>query len=118
METAEDPYHRWYRLTFENAEGVSRVDVAGLEIQLPRSGPGWAGWAHQLGLDPYRNSNSDASALRGLAGDLAIVIALIAFSCRPGQLDQILVRDRAWHHYAWRGHHCHHGSKQSNSTYK
>ena len=115
MATAEEPYHRWYRLTFENEAGVSRVDVAGSELYLPRAGPRWA---HQLGLDPYCDSSSDASALRGLAGDLAIIIALIAFSCRPGELDQILVHDRAWHHYSWRGHHRHHGSKQSKHTYK
>lgn len=107
MATAEDHLHRWYRLTFHHDAGISRVDIAGPEVTLSGTA---AHWASPLGLDPYC-PNSDTVASRGLAGDISILIALIAFSCSSDDLQQVLLNDEAWHHNNWRGHNYHHGSK-------
>lgn len=106
---ADDPDNRWYRLMFENSEGFARVDIAGQDRYLPATGPPWLG---QLGLTPYCGVESDLTPLRGLAGDVAIILALIALSCRQSDLGQILVTERAWHRFRWRGHHHRHGSKK------
>jgi hypothetical protein len=34
-----------------------------------------------------------------------MLIALIGFSCRRGDLDTVLIHDRAWRNHEWRGHH-------------
>jgi hypothetical protein len=106
---AETPDNRWHRLMFENGAGFSRVDIGGQDMYLPATGPPWLG---QLGLTRYCEAESDLLPLQSLAGDLAIILALIALSCRQSDLDQILVRERVWHRYRWRGHNHRHGSKQ------
>lgn len=107
METAEPPFHRWYRLTFHHDAGISRVDIAGLEVTLAGTG---AHWITPLGLDSYC-TNASSVASQGLAGDLSILIALIAFSCKSSDLQQVLLIDKAWNHNHWRGHNHRHGSK-------
>jgi hypothetical protein len=106
MVDAEAPYHRWYRLSFHNEGGVSRVDIAGNEYYLYGEGTSWAA---QLGLETYCYEGESAS--QGLAGNLGILIALIAFSSWPGSLDDVLMCDKAWDRYRWNGHPYQHGSK-------
>ena len=98
---AEPPYHRWYRLSFHNEPGVSRVDIAGRDNFIHGTG---ATWVAPLGLENYCYPNTSTSANHGLAGNLGILIALIAFSCSPESLDNVLMYHRAWDSYMWRGH--------------
>lgn len=92
MITAPQPFHRWYRLTFENDRGTSRVDVAASEEYLPNRRPSWIS---KLGLDSYCDESCETPELECLAGNLAIIIGLIAFSCRPGDLGKVLAEERA-----------------------
>lgn len=96
---------RWWPLNFFHDGSLSRIDIPGDEVVLAGTGS----WIHRLGLDSY--SNRDASDSGGLAGNLALVIALIAFSCEARALDTVLREDRAWRHRRWRGHHHRNGSK-------
>ncbi len=47
----------------------------------------------------------------GLAGNLPILIALVAFSCdgRAAALGHVLLRCRAWRDMEWHSHECPHG---------
>jgi hypothetical protein len=101
------PYHRWYPLTFEHHEGLSRIDFSG-EQHLAGSG---AGWLNHLGLGAYDNQDPNALIAAGLAGNLATLIALLAFSCGFHDLDTVLLTDSAWRNYQWRGHNRQHGRK-------
>lgn len=64
-------------------------------------------WSRQLGLEMYRDLRGESS----LTGNLSIIIGLIAFSCRRKNLDSMLIHDRAWDNYVWRGHCHHHGRR-------
>jgi hypothetical protein len=99
--------HRWYRIMFHHDAGISRVDIAGPEVTLAGTG---AHWVSPLGLNSYC-PNSDTMASRGLAGDISILITLIAFSCSSGDLQQVLLNNKVWHYNRWKGHNYHHGSK-------
>lgn len=101
-------YPRWHCLSFTHYEGISRVGIAGTAQYLAGGGQDWI---NQLGLSTYCNDN-DNSQSQGLTGDLGILIALIAFSCRANDLDKILMSDKAWHRYRWSGHNRRHGSMQ------
>jgi hypothetical protein len=104
MATAPFPDNRWYPLTFINEGTLSRVDVAGEGLYLAVSGSATGSlWVHDLGLLSYANQTESSSTSGGLGGNLAIIIALVAFSCRTTHFDDIL-RDRAWHRHAWLGH--------------
>lgn len=55
-----------------------------------------------LGLEAY--TDADAPQHGGLSGNLAILIGLIALSCRSRDFDTVLLVDRAWQNFHWRGH--------------
>jgi len=108
IEEAEFPHNRWYPLQFYHDVGLSRIDISGDQPLLASPG---GGWINQLGLGSYNYQESDSQVQssvpppsEGLAGNLAILIALIAFSCGSRDLDNILLNDRAWRRYQWRGH--------------
>ena len=104
MGSSPIPQNRWYPLTFDHDGTLSRVGEAFEDQYLAGTGARWMG---QLGLsshDPH-----DAPQSTGLAGNLATVIGLVAFSCRAANLDAVLLNDRAWRHYDWRGHNREHG---------
>lgn len=109
MATANVPNDRWYPLSFHHDGGISRVDVGGSEQYLAGTG---GNWVTPLGLNSYHRNHPDLPAAEGLAGDLAILIALIAFSCEPRDFDRMLLYDRPWHSYRWIGHHRRPGRKQ------
>lgn len=100
----DDPLHRWLALAFRHNGAISQI----LEGEQQ---PGLVGsrreWITALGLEPYADHDSQITSA-GLAGNLALILALIAMSCRRGDLDRGL---RAWRDYQWRGHGRPHGSR-------
>ncbi|TVY73453.1 hypothetical protein LSUE1_G007726, partial [Lachnellula suecica] len=104
MATAPFPNDRWYTFNFHHDEyALSRLDLGGAEPYLAGNGPRFI---EQLGIGSWRNPDTDAPISGGLAGNLALLIALIAFSCRSQNLDNVL--RTSWQNYQWRGHN--HGS--------
>ncbi|CZR56496.1 uncharacterized protein PAC_06384 [Phialocephala subalpina] len=99
MDEAEDPHNRWWPLTFRHDGSLSQVEEVGQEQNLAGTGP----WVNALGLRSYRNRRTSASS-GGLAGNVAVIIGLIAFSCKSEDLRTVLLTDRAWHRGRWRGH--------------
>jgi hypothetical protein len=99
MALSADPGNRWWPLTFRHHGALSRVEEVGEEQYLAGTG---ASFIADFGLGAYNNQHAPASG--GLAGNLAILVALIAFSCEPDQLDNVLIHDRAWRRHRWRGH--------------
>lgn len=104
------PGNRWYPLTFRHERGLSRIDYVGEEQSLAAYG---GGWVDELGLTAYNYTGPDPEVdvappppppSEGLAGNLSILIALIAFSCRNRDLDAVLLHDRAWRRRQWRNH--------------
>ncbi|TAQ89481.1 hypothetical protein B7494_g2238 [Chlorociboria aeruginascens] len=101
MATAPIPDNRWYPLNFRHDGGLSRVDEVGEYPYLAGQG---ASWVPEFGLQSYNNTNSNAPISTGLAGNITTIVGLIALSCPEGRLDNVLMTQRAWRHYEWRGH--------------
>ena len=99
MALSADPGNRWWPLTFRHHGALSRVEEVGEEQYLAGTG---APFIADFGLGAYNNRHAPASG--GLAGNLAALVALIAFSCESDQLDNVLIHDRAWRRHRWRGH--------------
>jgi hypothetical protein len=99
--TADFPGDRWYPVNFRNDDNLSRLDFASDEQYLAGNG---AAFIDHLGLTSYQSQDQDAPTSGGLAGNLAILIGLVAFSCRSRDLRDVLINDRAWHRYRWNGH--------------
>lgn len=98
---------KWHAINFHHEETLSRIDYAGDQYLAGNR----AGFISQLGLTSYENQHDDAPVAGGLAGDLAMLIGLVAFSCKRRELSQILINDRAWRNYQWIGHRRSSGSK-------
>lgn len=111
--TALFPDNRWYPLSFDHNDALSRVDSAFEHQHLAGTGDNWIG---PLGLRSYSNNNRHAPQSTGLAGNLSTVIGLIAFSCRADELVAVLLNDRAWRRNEWRGHGREHGSEWNTDT--
>ncbi|KAI9647471.1 hypothetical protein NHQ30_003856 [Ciborinia camelliae] len=106
--TSEFPNNRWYPLTFRHDGTLSRVSVS-LEEQYLAGRDGV--WVGQLGLQAYRHRRNRPTS--GLAGNLATIVALVAFSCTDGSaLYNVLIDNIAWRRQ-WRPHGAEHGSKLS-----
>lgn len=101
MEGAAAPQDRWSPLGFHHLGSVSYLDFAG---EHPYLAGNRAGFIRRIGLDSYQAREENAPRAGGLAGNLAMLIALIAFSCRSRDLDAVLVEDQAWDYLQWRGH--------------
>ncbi len=109
MATSPGPHSRWWAITFRNEGNLSRVEESGEDRYLAGS---IAPWMDDLGLGLHaRRDVPPLPPCDGLSGNLAILIALIAFSCRSQDFDTVLRRDRAWRGYRWRGHHRESGRK-------
>jgi hypothetical protein len=108
------PQDRWYRLGFHHLGTVSYLDFVANAVLAGNR----AGFIQRLGLESYENQDEHAPRAGGLAGNLAMLIALIGFSCRRGDLDTVLIHDRAWRNHEWRGHHRpnDHGRKFNNEV--
>jgi hypothetical protein len=102
------PDDRWWHLTFRHSGTLSRVDVRSEEQYLAVNG---SQWLRDLGLTSNANYDESAPESGGLSGNLAIIIGLVAFTCRAAEFDDILQYDRAWHHRKWNGHLRPHGRK-------
>ncbi|TGO70782.1 hypothetical protein BELL_0666g00030 [Botrytis elliptica] len=90
--TSDFPYNRWYPLTFRYERTLSRVSASVEEQYLAgRDGA----WIAQLGLQAYRNRRNRPT--EGLAGNLATIVALVAFSCTDDDtLYNVLINNLAW----------------------
>lgn len=104
------PQDRWYPLSFHHLDTVSYLDFAG---EYPYLAGNRAGFIRRLGLESYQNQEDNAPRAGGLAGNLAMLVGLIAFSCRTADLDRVLIDDKAWRHHEWRGHERRHGRKSN-----
>jgi hypothetical protein len=113
MEESDHPDNRWWPLTFRHDGALSRVEESSQDGGLAGTRREWIG---QLGLNAYNNYGAPRST--GLAGQLPIVIALIAFSCRARDLNRVLITDQAWGGYRWAGHHRPDGSKSSRANHR
>jgi hypothetical protein len=105
------PQDRWYPLEFHHFGTISCLDFAG---EHPVLAGNTAGFIERLGLDSYKNREEHAPRAGGLAGNIAMLIALIAFSCRRQDLDAVLIDERAWRNHVWRGHNRPDGRKFDN----
>lgn len=94
------PEDTWYAINFHHEEGLSRIDYVANQYLAGND----RGFIAALGLNSYRNSEEDAPKSSGLAGNLAMLIGLVAFSCKRRELDAVLVGDQAWRGYRWHGH--------------
>jgi hypothetical protein len=104
MADATTPHNRWWPLTFRNEGTLSRVEESAEECLASKG----AKWISALGLKSYE-SDILPHVDGGLAGNLATIVGLVAFSCEPKRLRDILQVDWAWHGYQWQGHHKNHG---------
>ncbi|TVY37326.1 hypothetical protein LSUB1_G004750 [Lachnellula subtilissima] len=99
MANSPVPNNRWYTLNFRHQSTLSRLDLGGPEPYLAGPVPHSI---NQLGLNSWYNPEPLAPPSSGLSGNLALLIALVAFSCRSERLDTVL--RTSWRHYEWRGH--------------
>lgn len=115
MDMAEFPYSRWWPLTFDNnnnEQTLSSVNISAESNILAGSAGNAGPFVRQLGLQPYADhEHPQIPVIGGLAGCLAILVGLVAFSCGHGDLNRILLHDRAWRDYRWRGHSRDHGQR-------
>ena len=108
MATSDFPNHRWWPLNFSHQGSLSRIQDAAEERLAGRFSPSHNQWMQDLDLNRYEENHPSEPAT-GLAGHLTTLIALIAFSCEPHNLDDILIRRRAWRHHRWHPHTLGHG---------
>ncbi|KAB8303736.1 hypothetical protein EYC80_005119 [Monilinia laxa] len=102
--TSDFPNNRWYPLAFRQDGTLSRVSASLEEQYLAGKDGAWIG---QLGLQTYRHRRNRPTT--GLAGNLATIVALVAFSCNDDRaLYNALINDIAWQRQ-WRTHAAEHG---------
>ena len=105
------PQDKWYPLGFDyGANTVSYLDIVAEHNCLAGNR---AGFIRRLGLDSYSNPEDNAPRAGGLAGNLAMLVALIAFTCGTRDLDAVLIRDQSWHRLSWTEHAQRHGRKMT-----
>lgn len=102
--SATPPNNRWWPLNFEHDGDLSRVAESG---QHPYLAGRRLAWIRDLGLESYACHQGVHHG--GLAGNLAAVVGLVAFSCSSSDLEDVLVRDQAWIETVWRGHNMYDG---------
>jgi hypothetical protein len=104
-----DPEYQWQPLTFLHQNNNSHVEYAGDQEHLAVTE---ASWINQLMPNVYRRDESiEGPNFGGLSGILSIVIALVAFSCRAQDLDNVLRTQRAWRGRRWVPHNRRSGRK-------
>lgn len=102
----------WHNLRFHHTgPNISLVDHAGEEDYLIGNNTRCS-WHKQLVPQAYEcQENNEESG--GLAGLLPILIALVAFSCKTSELDDVLRRGRSWRNRNWVRHSYSNGSESS-----
>lgn len=94
----------WHHLRFHHTEeNISIVDHAGAEDYLAGSNARCP-WRKQLIPQAYECQIESAGESQGLAGNLPILIALVAFSCSAAELHNVLTRDESWRNRNWVRH--------------
>jgi len=102
IEGSDFPDGCWWPLTFEHdRKGLSRVNEGGEHASLAGTG---ASWIKDLGLDTYKDRHRHAPKAAGLSGNLPTIIALMALTCQEGEFPDVLVNQRAWRDFRWKGH--------------
>jgi hypothetical protein len=96
------PLDRWFDLLFRHDGDVFRVDLKGGKSYLAWQAPPQV--VDSLGLDYHQNKNKNknkqGSERAGLGGNFAILLGLIAFSCRGNWLDSVLTNSTSgWNNY-------------------
>ncbi|KAG9236535.1 hypothetical protein BJ875DRAFT_222616 [Amylocarpus encephaloides] len=95
------PEDAWHPLTFHHCNRISQVDHVGAHEHLYVRE---ADWINQLLPNSYRRETATSHS-GGLAGNLAILISLVAFSCaNDDDLYYVLVNDQSWAGHQWRRH--------------
>jgi hypothetical protein len=103
MRNQKYPRDRWFGLRFRHETSLSRVDLTSHVSYMAKRPNPWL--VKSLGLGNYQNSDYSGSQNHGLNGNLAILLALIAFSCRCEALDKVLMSDsNGWNSYQWKPH--------------
>jgi hypothetical protein len=111
--TSAPPHNRWWPLSFRHDGAISRVDI-GKEMLLTTED---SAWVTDFQLTSHANHNAEKNmGIAGLAGDLPILVGLIAFTCQEKDFDYTLLIDRAWHGYKWRGHARDHGRESKDEA--
>jgi hypothetical protein len=101
MRDQKYPRDRWFGLRFRHGTSISRVDLTGDESYMAKQ-PNKQ-FAKSLGLGKYQKSDFSGSQNHGLSGNLAILLALIAFSCRCEALDKDLMSNSSGRKsYQWK----------------
>ncbi|KAK0123984.1 hypothetical protein ONS95_008972 [Cadophora gregata] len=103
------PGDTWYAINFHHEDALSRLDYVGNQYLAGND----RSFIRQLGLSAYENPDEDAPRSSGLAGNLAMLIGLVAFSCKRRDLDRVLLTERAWRGNRWHGHNHSHGRKET-----
>lgn len=97
------PRDRCFGLRFRHETSLSRVDLTGDESYMAKR-PNTR-LVKSLGLGYCQNPGYSGNQNHGLNGNLAILLALIAFSCRCEALDKFLMSDSSgWNNYQWKPH--------------
>lgn len=106
------PRDRWFDLRFRHEEYVTRLDLTGEETQMTCDLPPQL--ERSLGLGSYCKPQYYGRQRNGLSGNLAIVLALISFSCSYDSLDEVLMASRSgWNDYGWKPHRYGRGARTS-----
>lgn len=95
-----DEDDRWFPINFYHEGALSRLDYAANQCLAGAH----ARFIPALGLASYAHPADRAPVAGSLAGDLALLLGLVAFACRWEDLDRVLVAERAWRDGEWRGH--------------
>lgn len=113
LEQNDPPQDEWQQLNFiaeDDVPGLSRIVDSG-ELHLFGTG---ARWIKELGMSLYDEKHHyRLPKAAGLVGNLATLIAIIAFSCEEEDLGKVLLKDKAWHKGKWKGHRREHGRELS-----
>lgn len=102
MANSPAPNNRWYTLNFQHDYTLSRLDLGGDRPYLAGNG---RRFIDELGIASWRHpdeADDPAPTSSGLAGNLALLIGLVVFSCRAERMDTVL--RNAWRSYQWIGH--------------
>lgn len=117
MEYQEYPRDRWFGLRFRPETSLSRVDLNGSEsyIEKKRSKKQLV---NSLRLGNYQRPDNSGNRNHGLNGNLAILLALIAFSYSCETLDKVLMsHSSGWNNYQWKTHRYGQNSRKSPRQY-
>lgn len=103
LEVAEAHNSHWRVPRFHHERPLSRLDC---HVGEPELAGAASRWVFDLGLQNFLRPESYAdNTPHALAGNLSAIVALVAFSCRPGDLHAVLTGpDPAWSRTYWTGH--------------